>query len=52
MSSLGISLSILKLLTIAVLPFIAGDIIKAVAVASVAKAITPKRSYGREVDTV
>jgi len=51
-SSLGISLSILELLTIAVLPFIVGDIIKAVAAASIAKAITPKRSYGREVDTV
>jgi biotin transporter BioY len=42
----------MELLTIAVVPFIIGDIIKAVAAASIAKAITPKRSYGREVDIV
>ena len=52
MSTLGISLSILELFTIAVLPFIVGDIIKAIAAASIAKAITPKRSYGQEVDII
>jgi len=52
MSSLGVSFSLIELLTIAVLPFIVGDIIKAVAAASIAKAITPKRSYGREVDII
>jgi biotin transport system substrate-specific component len=52
MSSLGVSLSLFELLTIAVIPFIAGDLIKAVAAASIAKAITPKKSYGREADTV
>ena len=52
MSSLGVSLNILELLSVAVIPFIAGDIIKAVSAASIAKAITPKRSYGREVDVV
>jgi len=52
MSSLGVSFSPIELLTIAVLPFIVGDIIKAVAAASIAKAITPKRSYGREVDII
>lgn len=51
MSSLGVSLSLFELLTIAVIPFIAGDLIKAVAAASIAKAITPKKSYGREADT-
>ena len=52
LNSLGASLSVLELLTIAVLPFIAGDILKAVAAASIAKAITPKRSYAQEVDIV
>jgi len=52
MGSLGVSVSILELLTIAVVPFIVGDIIKAVVAASIAKAITPKRSYGQEVDIV
>ncbi|MEE9572300.1 MAG: biotin transporter BioY, partial [Candidatus Neomarinimicrobiota bacterium] len=52
MNSLGVSFSLIELLTIAVLPFIVGDIIKAVAAASIAKAITPKRSYGREVDII
>ena len=52
MSSLGVSFSLVELLTIAVLPFIVGDIIKAVAAASIAKAITSKRSYGREVDII
>lgn len=52
MSSLGVSLGLFELLTIAVIPFIAGDLIKAVAAASIAKAITPKKSYGREADTV
>jgi len=52
LGSLGVSLSMLELLTIAVLPFIAGDILKAVAAASIAKAITPKRSYSQEVDIV
>ena len=52
MSSLGVSFSLIELLIIAVLPFIVGDIIKAVAAASIAKAITPKRSYGREVDII
>jgi len=50
MGSLGVSLSLVELLMMAVIPFIVGDIIKAVAAASIAKAITPKRSYGREVD--
>ena len=52
MGSFGVSLSVVELLTIAVIPFIAGDIIKALAAASIAKVITPKRSYGREVDIV
>jgi biotin transport system substrate-specific component len=52
MSSLGVTFNLLELLTIAVIPFIAGDILKAIAVASIAKAITPKRSYGQEVDII
>lgn len=51
-SPLGFSVSLIELLTIAVIPFIAGDIIKAVAAASIAKFITPKKSFGREVDIV
>jgi biotin transport system substrate-specific component len=52
MGSLGVSLSLVELLTLAVVPFVIGDIIKAIAAASVAKIVTPKRSYGREVDIV
>jgi biotin transport system substrate-specific component len=49
--SLGLSLGIMGLLQIGVLPFIAGDIIKAVAAATITKIITPKKSYANEVDT-
>ena len=52
MNSIGISLNILELSSIAVIPFVIGDIIKAVAATFFAKAFTPKRSYGREVDIV
>jgi len=52
MNSLGIMVSINELLAIAVIPFIAGDIIKALAAALIANAIIPKRSYGSEVDIV
>jgi biotin transport system substrate-specific component len=52
MNSIGISLNIFELLSIAVIPFIIGDIIKAVVAAFLTKAISPKRSYGREVDIV
>jgi biotin transport system substrate-specific component len=38
------------LLVIGALPFIAGDITKAVAAALIARAITPKAPYGKEVD--
>jgi len=50
LSTLGVSISFFELLVLAVLPFIIGDIIKAVVAASIAKLITPKVSYGREVD--
>lgn len=52
MNSFGVTLNILELLSIAVIPFIIGDVIKAVAAAFFAKTITPKRSYGREVDVI
>ena len=52
MNSIGLSLNILELLSIAVIPFVIGDIIKAISATFLAKAITPKRSYGREVDIV
>jgi biotin transport system substrate-specific component len=52
MNSIGFSLNIFELLSIAVIPFIVGDIIKAVVAAFLTKAISPKRSYGREVDIV
>ena len=39
-----------ELLTMAVVPFIAADIIKAVIAAGIASGITPKGAYGREVD--
>jgi biotin transporter BioY len=34
----------------AVVPFIAGDIIKAVAAATIARGVTPKSAYNGEVD--
>lgn len=39
-----------ELLTVGMLPFIAGDIVKIVAASTIAKGITPKRAYGGEVD--
>jgi len=51
LSMLGVSLTFLEILAIAVIPFVVGDILKAVAAASIAKIVTPKRSYGQEVDT-
>lgn len=55
---LGLWLSLVKgspasfstLLGIGATPFIVGDIVKAVAAALVARGVTPKRAYGREVD--
>ena len=46
----GAVLSITDLITICILPFIAVDLIKVVIAASIATTITPKSSYGREVD--
>ena len=46
----GTSINIWELLTIAVFPFIVADIIKTIIVAIIATGITPKISYGREVD--
>jgi biotin transport system substrate-specific component len=39
-----------QLMTMGALPFIAGDISKAVVAALIVRGITPKKSYGREVD--
>ena len=47
----GSSLGLIELLTMCVLPFIAVDIVKAVLAAGIATTITPKTSYGREVDS-
>jgi biotin transport system substrate-specific component len=56
---LGLWLNIIKsqpasfghLLMIGAVPFIAGDITKAVTAAFIARTITPKKSYGKEVDS-
>jgi len=45
----GASVGIWELLTMAVLPFIAADIIKAAIAAGIANAVTPKNSYGKEL---
>lgn len=50
LSALGASVGLLELLSLGMIPFIAGDIIKMIAAAAVAKGITPKRAYGGEVD--
>jgi biotin transport system substrate-specific component len=46
----GQSASFTTLLVMGAVPFIAGDITKAVAAALIARAITPKAGYGKEVD--
>ena len=51
MESIGISIGIVGILEIGLIPFIAGDLLKAVAAAAVTKGITPKRAYGREIDS-
>lgn len=48
---MGTSIGIWELLTIAVLPFIVADIIKAIMTAVIATGITPKIAYGKEVDS-
>ena len=39
------------LLGMGLVPFLAGDITKAVVAAAIARGVTPKRAYGREVDS-
>lgn len=39
-----------ELLMMGAIPFIAGDITKAIAAALIARGITPKAAYGKEVD--
>lgn len=46
----GTSVTFIALMGMAVTPFIAGDIIKAVAAAIIARGITPKQAYNGEVD--
>jgi biotin transport system substrate-specific component len=46
----GKSVTLGGLLTMGVVPFIAGDAVKAVAAALIARGITPQRPFGREVD--
>jgi len=48
---MGGSVGFWELLTMAVIPFIAADVIKAVIAAGIASGITPKNAYGREVDS-
>lgn len=48
---MGASIGIWELLTMAVLPFIAADILKAIIAAGIASGITPKIAYGKEVDS-
>jgi len=46
----GTSINFIDLLLMAVLPFIAADIIKALFAAGIACSLTPKSSYGKEID--
>jgi len=46
----GTSTTFIALMSMAVVPYIAGDIIKAVAAATVARGITPKSAYNGEMD--
>jgi biotin transport system substrate-specific component len=43
--------SFTALLGMGLVPFLAGDITKAVVAAAIARGVTPKRAYGREVDS-
>ena len=45
------SIGLVELVSIGMIPFIAGDILKIVAAAAVAKAVTPKTAYGAEIGT-
>ncbi|MDH7517292.1 MAG: biotin transporter BioY [Candidatus Thermoplasmatota archaeon] len=47
---MGAAVGIRELITIAVIPFIAADIIKAAVAAGIASSITPKNAYGKEID--
>jgi biotin transport system substrate-specific component len=47
---IGPSISFVNLLTMAVIPFVTADIIKALIAATIASGLTPKASYGKEVD--
>lgn len=49
MSFIG-PIGIVELLTIGMIPFLAGDILKIVAASAVTKGITPKKAYNGEVD--
>lgn len=46
----GLSVNFVDLLVMAVLPFIAADLIKALIAAGIACGITPKIAYGKEID--
>lgn len=46
----GTSPTFITLMGMAVIPYIAGDIIKAVAAATIARGITPKSAYNGEID--
>ena len=49
---MGASIGLWELLMVGMIPYIAADLIKAVIAASIAKGITPKRAYGREMDAI
>jgi biotin transport system substrate-specific component len=49
-TSISGPIGIVALLSYGLIPFVVGDIIKVVAAAGIAKGITPKIAYGKEVD--
>jgi biotin transport system substrate-specific component len=46
----GDAISFYQLLSLGLFPFIAGDVVKTVAAAAVARGVTPKQAYNSEVD--
>jgi len=46
----GYTLNLISLISMAVLPFIFADIIKVLIAAGIASGLTPKNSYGKEID--
>ena len=48
----GATIGITQLIMIGMIPYIAVDVVKAIISALIAKGITPKKSYAKEIDMI